>query len=135
MVRHKLIGENFNSSLYTAESNVSESNLAASSVIAPHLAASVTTTPAASEVTSSNSIDTASDDSNSPEIVDGRFDGFDNAHWPFNDEKKCQSRCKLKGCKGQTHVYCGKCSNDKKMVHLCFTKQRNCFLNYHDPNY
>lgn len=110
--RHKLLGEISNLSLDTAESN---------------LAASRSVTP-----TSTDSISAAS---SLPETEKARFDGFENAHWPSNDDKKCQSRCKLKGCNGQTHVYCGKCSTDGKMVHLCFTKQRNCFTNYHNPNY
>ncbi|CAK1586716.1 unnamed protein product [Parnassius mnemosyne] len=36
------------------------------------------------------------------------------------------TRCKLVGCKGKSRIKCVKCK-----VHLCFTKDKNCFLVFH----
>lgn len=58
---------------------------------------------------------------------DLRFDKFD--HWAKIDDKNSRSRCKILGCNSITHVFCTKCN-----VHICFTRKRNCFFNYHDIN-
>lgn len=129
-LRHENMGRFLRSSLNTPAPNLGKSSVTSSTsttstasiVAATDLAPSISTV-------SSSTAPSLSDKKNT------RFDGFEQAHWPFSDDKKCQSRCKLKGCDGQTHVYCSKCSADGKLVHLCFTKHRNCFVNYHDPNY
>lgn len=54
-----------------------------------------------------------------------RFDKYN--HWPDNDKMNSRSRCKLPKCNLVTHVFCTKCN-----VHLCFTKNRNCFRKYHE---
>lgn len=48
-------------------------------------------------------------------------------HWPFYDEKKSRSRCKMPGCIFFTHVFCTKCE-----IHLCLTSKRNCFYSMHN---
>lgn len=52
------------------------------------------------------------------------------AHWPKNDEKYSRSRCKMKGCNNYTHNFC---TNNQCNVHLCYTRHRNCFREYHKP--
>lgn len=47
-------------------------------------------------------------------------------HWPAHDDKPQATRCKAKKCIGRTRVFCQKCK-----VHLCLTKDRNCFHNFH----
>ncbi|XP_054270077.1 piggyBac transposable element-derived protein 3-like [Macrosteles quadrilineatus] len=47
-----------------------------------------------------------------------RRDGI--GHWPIATGDR--QRCKKPGCKGQSTIKCGKCQ-----VHLCLTKERNCF--------
>lgn len=56
-----------------------------------------------------------------PEIVNDCID-----HMPKFDDKREATRCKNYGCSGKTHIYCIKCA-----VHLCFTRGRNCFFNFH----
>lgn len=46
------------------------------------------------------------------------------SHWPIMADKK--GRCRVPGCRGTPKVMCGKCN-----VHLCFTAQSNCFMNFH----
>lgn len=53
-----------------------------------------------------------------------QYDG--GGHFPDHDDKPSKSRCKMDGCKEKTHVCCVRCK-----VHLCFVKNRNCFLKYH----
>ncbi|XP_046662980.1 piggyBac transposable element-derived protein 3-like [Homalodisca vitripennis] len=53
-----------------------------------------------------------------PPEVDVRKDGL--GHWPVVAEDR--QRCKKSGCKGITTVKFNKCQ-----VHLCLTKNRNCF--------
>nr|XP_033947791.1 piggyBac transposable element-derived protein 2-like [Pseudochaenichthys georgianus] len=45
-------------------------------------------------------------------------------HWPVWVEKK--GRCKYLGCKGIVKVQCSKC-----VTYLCFTADKNCFMNFH----
>lgn len=45
-------------------------------------------------------------------------------HWPVWVEKK--GRCKYPGCKGIVKVQCSKC-----VTYLCFTAEKNCFMNFH----
>lgn len=53
-----------------------------------------------------------------------RLDSLD--HLPEFDNKKEATRCKFKNCKGRTHIFCLKCN-----VHMCFVKERNCFIKFH----
>lgn len=46
-------------------------------------------------------------------------------HFPAHDDG-CGTRCKLTGCKGKSRIKCIKCK-----VHLCLTKDKNCFLSFH----
>lgn len=57
-----------------------------------------------------------------------RYDAVN--HWPELDGKKTGTRCKNEDCKQKSHFYCSKCE-----VHLCLTKDRNCFKKYHIPSY
>lgn len=50
-------------------------------------------------------------------------DGF--GYFPAHDEG-LGTRCKMMGCKGRTRIKCIKCK-----VHLCLTKDKNCFLTFH----
>uniref|UniRef100_A0A9J8BZG4 PiggyBac transposable element-derived protein domain-containing protein n=2 Tax=Cyprinus carpio TaxID=7962 RepID=A0A9J8BZG4_CYPCA len=45
-------------------------------------------------------------------------------HWPVWVERK--GRCKYPGCSGIVKVQCSKC-----VTYLCFSVERNCFLNFH----
>lgn len=54
-----------------------------------------------------------------------RKDNID--HYVFIDKLKDATLCKLEGCKKRTHMVCKKCN-----VHLCITKNRNCFYDYHN---
>lgn len=45
-------------------------------------------------------------------------------HWTKYDTAR--QRCKMPLCKGITHFKCEKCG-----VHLCLTKDKNCFYNFH----
>lgn len=54
-------------------------------------------------------------------------ESFEKRHMPFHDKKRSASRCKLPKCKLLTHVYCEKCEK-----HLCFNKDRNCFVAHHE---
>lgn len=47
-------------------------------------------------------------------------------HLPQHDNKNNPTRCKEHQCSGRTHFMCEKCN-----VHLCITKDRNCFLKFH----
>ncbi|OWR41364.1 putative transcription factor COE1 [Danaus plexippus plexippus] len=47
------------------------------------------------------------------------------SHFPAHDDG-CGTRCKLTGCKGKSRIKCIKCK-----VHLCLTKDKNCFLSFH----
>lgn len=47
-------------------------------------------------------------------------------HLPQVDKKNDATRCKNKGCKGKTHVFCVKCN-----VHLCLSSNRNCYFDFH----
>lgn len=57
-------------------------------------------------------------------LPETRFDKYD--HFPYHDDLTSASRCKNANCKQKTHVLCRKCN-----LHLCFTKGRNCFYNFH----
>jgi hypothetical protein len=57
-------------------------------------------------------------------ISDVRFDGIE--HWPLHDDAKNSSRCKNGDCTKRTQIHCSKCG-----VHLCITKDINCFINFH----
>lgn len=46
-------------------------------------------------------------------------------HFPAHDDG-AGTRCKMGGCKGKSRVKCVKCK-----VHLCLTKDKNCFLAFH----
>lgn len=48
------------------------------------------------------------------------------SHWPGIGATQ---RCKQTNCKERTVFYCKKCE-----VHLCITRNRNCFYNYHNTN-
>lgn len=138
-MRHENMGQFCKLSDDTVPPNVDESSevtltlaSADSNVSASELDDSIST---AEDSNASNSTASSSTTPISVEKKNERFDGFNEAHWPFHDDKKSQSRCKLKGWNGLTHVYCDKCTAGGKMVHLCFTKGRNCFYNYHNPNH
>lgn len=60
-------------------------------------------------------------------IDDVRFDNT--GHFPLHENKQSASRCKLLGCKGTSRIFCEKCK-----VHLCLTKQKNCFVAFHKKN-
>ncbi|XP_051285283.1 piggyBac transposable element-derived protein 2-like [Dicentrarchus labrax] len=45
-------------------------------------------------------------------------------HWPLHASEK--GRCKMPGCKGIVRSKCSKCA-----VFLCFTAERNCFVDFH----
>lgn len=47
-------------------------------------------------------------------------------HWPLHVADK--GRCKLPQCKGFSRVMCEKCK-----LHLCLTKDTNCFKKFHKP--
>lgn len=51
-----------------------------------------------------------------------RFD--QTGHWPVWVERK--GRCKYPNCSGIVKVQCSKCA-----TYLCFSVERNCFLNFH----
>ncbi|XP_053467971.1 uncharacterized protein LOC128599930 isoform X2 [Ictalurus furcatus] len=51
-----------------------------------------------------------------------RFD--QTGHWPVWVERK--GRCKYPGCTGIVKVQCSKCA-----TYLCFSVERNCFVNFH----
>lgn len=53
-----------------------------------------------------------------------RYDG--RTHLPRFDSYDYASRCKNDDCNFKTNVMCTKCN-----VHLCFTRSRNCFENFH----
>lgn len=55
---------------------------------------------------------------------DVRFDGVD--HLPEHDQNAWPTRCKNTNCSGRTFFQCIKCK-----VHLCITKDRNCFSDFH----
>lgn len=57
-------------------------------------------------------------------ISDVRFDNI--GHFPSIDGKSYASRCKNPECKGQSRVMCVKCE-----IHLCLSKHKNCFMQYH----
>lgn len=57
-------------------------------------------------------------------ISDIRYDNI--GHWPIHDDKSFASRCKNTNCKGFSRIMCNKCK-----VHLCLSKTKNCFLNFH----
>lgn len=49
-------------------------------------------------------------------------------HWPkYGSREDGRVRCKFPGCKGITQNKCTKCN-----VNLCYTKDKNCFFNYHN---
>lgn len=52
-----------------------------------------------------------------------QYDGVD--HLPDNDEGLPQ-RCKYPKCTGRSRICCTKCG-----VHLCLTKTKNCYKNFH----
>jgi hypothetical protein len=56
-------------------------------------------------------------------VADIARDGV--GHFPAHDEG-LGTRCKMVGCKGRTRIKCIKCK-----VHLCLTKDKNCFLAFH----
>lgn len=53
------------------------------------------------------------------------------SHLAKFDDKPFRSRCKMDGCKSFTHLYCVKCSTETNQFHLCITRKRNCFYDYH----
>lgn len=53
-----------------------------------------------------------------------RYDGRN--HLPKFDSYDYATRCKNDDCNFKTNVICTKCN-----VHLCFTRSRNCFENFH----
>ncbi|KAL1486516.1 hypothetical protein MTO96_046928 [Rhipicephalus appendiculatus] len=55
-------------------------------------------------------------------VEDVRYDQI--GHWPVAKEE--QQRCMLEGCKGKPRIKYEKCN-----VHLCLTKARNCFKEFH----
>lgn len=55
---------------------------------------------------------------------DVRFDCID--HLPEHDENSNPTRCKNDNCSGRTFFQCFKCK-----IHLCITKNRNCFVKFH----
>lgn len=63
-------------------------------------------------------------------VPDVRFDEI--SHFPIHDGKKEATRCKMncqtssQGTAGRTHFVCRKCN-----VHLCITKERSCFEQFH----
>lgn len=57
-------------------------------------------------------------------VEDLRYDGMD--HTPMMVDKKMRRDCKLTGCKSKTQFMCKKC-----YLHLCITKDKNCFEAYH----
>lgn len=57
--------------------------------------------------------------------LDKRYDGFE--HWPMNADLKHPLRCRMEGCDSRSRVRCTKCD-----VYLCFTKYKNCFINFHN---
>jgi len=48
-------------------------------------------------------------------------------HYAYIDNLRDATFCKLEGCKKRTHMACKKCD-----FHLCITKPRNCFYDYHN---
>lgn len=56
--------------------------------------------------------------------VDVRFDCM--SHLPIVTNNKNESRCKMENCDKKTFMMCEKCE-----VHLCITKERNCFEKFH----
>ncbi|XP_023225371.1 piggyBac transposable element-derived protein 3-like [Centruroides sculpturatus] len=53
-----------------------------------------------------------------------QFDGID--HMPLHENAALPSRCKFPKCKGRSRVKCEKCG-----VHLCLSKEKNCFRAFH----
>ena len=47
-------------------------------------------------------------------------------HIPDHDLKTERTRCKLTGCKNKSNFFCLKCK-----IHLCLTRERNCFKKFH----
>jgi len=62
------------------------------------------------------------DSSNASDAL--RYDRIN--HLPEFDDLKDATLCKNEGCSKKSHVKCTKCN-----VHLCLTKKRNCFYDYH----
>lgn len=62
--------------------------------------------------------------SNNHTLSESRYDKYD--HWIENDAKKSRSRCTMVGCQYLTHAFCSKCR-----IYLCFTRERNCFRDFH----
>lgn len=58
---------------------------------------------------------------------DVRLDKVD--HLAEHDSKIQPTRCKKNKCSGRTFFYCSKCK-----VHLCITKKKNCFAEFHRNN-
>lgn len=54
-----------------------------------------------------------------------RTDKFN--HMPTHDRKKLPTRCKYPKCKAKTYFMCTKCG-----VHLCISRENNCFQSFHD---
>ena len=52
-----------------------------------------------------------------------QYDGID--HFPHHDDC-APTRCKQTKCTGRSRIMCKKCK-----VHLCLTKDRNCYLDFH----
>lgn len=57
-------------------------------------------------------------------VTEIQFDGVD--HLPLHDNCKLPVRCKYPKCTGKSRIQCQKCR-----VHLCLSKDRNCFLQFH----
>ena len=47
-------------------------------------------------------------------------------HLPHHDDTCAPSRCKQPKCSGRSRIMCKKCK-----VHLCLTKDRNCYYDFH----
>lgn len=60
-------------------------------------------------------------------LNDLRYNGIN--HWPEIDGNRNASRCRGEQCNQKTHCFCTECK-----VHLCLTKNRNCFKNFHVLN-
>lgn len=64
------------------------------------------------------------DKNNAKAMKETRFDKYD--HFAHHDGKPSASRCKNDTCNLKTNYFCRKCN-----LHLCLTKKRNCFYDYH----
>jgi len=83
--------------------------------------------PSPSPTSSSYSLNQTKSRTDSPIASDAvRYDRID--HMPQMDSLKNATKCKNPTCSrnNRTHFFCKKCN-----VHLCLTRDRNCFEEYH----